>query len=291
MSRHVVPMAGLASGTRGHPQDIQNRMCALDRTYLLDTVAPQYERDGIVFPISVLMPEEIVACRSAFEELVAHLDPGIETVRWTHLFFRWAYDLATHPAVVDAVEAILGPDIFIRGTIIMCKQRHSPSYVSWHQDGAYANVNAYTALSAWIALTDSTAENGCMRMILGSHREQHAHLNHPVRDNLLHKGQEVQAVFDEAEAVDVTLKAGQMSLHHFNIIHGSNPNRSDGKRVGFVIRYVTALDEQVGFPVIRVRGQADCSHLDLAKEPPEGSLEERIYAWKQHELQRQAMSR
>lgn len=266
-------------------------MGALDRTFDLASVVPDYERDGIVFPIPVLRPEEVVAHRSAFEELLTHLDAGTETVRWTHLFFRWAYDLATHPAVVDVVEAILGPDVFIRGTIIMCKQPYSPSYVSWHQDGAYANVNAATSLSAWIALSESTVENGCMRVILGSHQEQHAHLANPVRDNLLHRGQRVQAVFDEAEAVDVTLKAGEMSLHHFNIIHGSNPNRSGGKRIGFVVRYVTSLGKEVNHPVIRVRGQADSGHLDLATPPPQGRLEERIAAWQQHELRRQALSR
>ena len=262
----------------------------MKRTGLQEPLAQRYARDGIVFPIPVMRPEEIAACRSAFEELEAHLDTSIETFRWSHLFFLWAYHLATHAAVVDAVQAILGSNVLIWGTIILNKRPQSPSYVSWHQDGAYANLDAAPALSAWIALTDSSSQNGCIRVIPGSHRERHPHHNFRVQDNLLSLGQQVQRAIDETQAVDVTLKAGEMSLHDFNIIHGSNPNRSDDKRIGFVVRFITCEVEQVGFPVVRVRGQADCSHLDLVKEPPAGSLEERIHAWQAFELQRQAQS-
>jgi ectoine hydroxylase-related dioxygenase (phytanoyl-CoA dioxygenase family) len=70
---------------------------------------------------------------------------------------------------------------------------------------------------------------------------------------------------DESQAVDVVLKPGEMSLHHTNIVHGSSPNTSDGPRIGFVVRFVTNLSTNRDREVMRVRGNADCSHLRLAE--------------------------
>ncbi|HET7114182.1 MAG TPA: phytanoyl-CoA dioxygenase family protein, partial [Pyrinomonadaceae bacterium] len=124
------------------------------------------------------------------------------------------------------------------------------------------------SVSAWIALTVSEPANGCMRVIPGSHK--HGLLEHDnVQDpNLLNRrGERLRMDVDESQAVDVVLRPGEMSLHHTNIVHGSNPNTSDGPRIGFIVRFVTNLSTNRDRPVMRVRGNADCDHLRLV-EPP-----------------------
>jgi ectoine hydroxylase-related dioxygenase (phytanoyl-CoA dioxygenase family) len=183
--------------------------------------------------------------------------------------------------VLDAVEDVLGPDILVWTVSIFPKHAHDPAYVSWHQDGTYWALDTTQVATAWIALTDSTVENGCMRVVAGSHlrpilphRETHA------PDNLLSRGQEVEVEVRDEAATDVVLRAGQMSLHHVNMIHGSNPNRSAGRRVGFAVRFtVPATRQQEGEtqPAVLARGRDAHGHFALAG-PPGGTLEEGIAA-------------
>lgn len=241
----------------------------------------RYEQDGIFFPIRVLNAEEVSRFRTAFEEVEARLGgkPKAVELSQTHLYFRWAYDLATHPAVLDAVEDVLGPDILIWTTSIFPKYPHDPAYISWHQDGTYWGLDSTQVTSAWIALYDSTVENGCMRVVAGSHKQEILpHIDTYARDNLLTRGQEVAVEVKEEEATDVVLNAGEMSLHHVRIIHGSNPNRSDTKRVGFAVRFITPQVRQIGERPVAVlaRGRDDYHHFDLLQAPPSYSLEKGI---------------
>ncbi len=241
----------------------------------------QYDRDGVLSPIRVLASDEALFYRTALEDLETRLGKQQDYAGWCHLYFRWAYDLATHPGVLDVVEDILGPDLLIRATLILCKHPHDPRNVSWHQDGYHSGFDQIPTTSAWIALSDSTSENGCMRVIPGSHKE--GALDHVMLESeeaLLRKGAEVQVEVDETRARDLVLKAGEMSLHQVHIIHGSNPNRSDRKRVGFIVRFVTPEFRQTNAPVVRARGTADCRHLPLLQEPPSGSVGEGIAAWR-----------
>lgn len=244
----------------------------------------RYDREGVVFPIPVLTAAEADTYRAAFEELEDLAGGNLKRVGGAHLFFRWAYELATHPAVLDAVSDMLGDKLLIAGTLIFCKYPHDPAYVSWHQDSLYSNWHLMPTTSAWIALSDSTAANGCMRVIPGSHLHGLvAHRLAPTTMNLLDKGQEVESDVDEARATDLVLRAGEMSLHHGNLIHGSSPNRSDVKRLGFIVRYITDQFRKSAQPVLRARGSSDCSHLNLTKAPPDVSIPEAFTAWKKSE--------
>lgn len=228
-----------------------------------------YERDGILLPLRVLAGEEVERFRRELAPLMAG-EGRAQPVRQPHLSLPWACELATHPKVVDAVESVLGPDVLVHSTIIFFKRPGDGGYVSWHQDGLYATLRAPRLTSAWIALSESTVENGCMRVIPGSHRQGILpHLENPTHDNLLSRGQAIAGV-DEALARDVVLQPGEMSLHHSDIIHGSNANRSDKERIGFIVRFVTPEVERAGHPLVRVRGTAPCPHLDLMSGPPPG---------------------
>ncbi len=249
----------------------------------------RYQRDGVLYPIRVLSQSEAALYRSTLEELEALNDGMIKRLDNAHLFFKWAYRLATHTAVLDAVESILGDDILIDGTLILCKYPHDPSYVAWHQDSVYSRWHLSPSISAWIALSSSTAQSGCMRAIVGSHsRGRLDHEEAKDQDNLLRRGERIGVAVDESEAVNLELGPGEMSFHHCNIIHGSNPNRTDQKRIGFIVRYVTSRIDSQDRPVMRARGSADCRHLKLAEDPAEIDHVGAFALWRDFNRQRQS---
>ena len=234
----------------------------------------RYHRDGVLFPVPALTRNEAARFRAAFEDVTARLGgrPTSQALSQTHLYFPWAYELATHPAILDAVEAVLGPDLLVWTVSIFAKYPRDPGYISWHQDGTYWGLDSPQVATAWVALTDSVVENGCMRVVPGSHRNPILpHKDTYAPQNLLSRGQEVQADVDEKDAVDVILQSGQMSLHHVNIIHGSNPNPSEQSRFGFAIRFTTPKTKQIeGEPptAVLARGRDDYHHFELLPAPP-----------------------
>jgi len=243
---------------------------------VLSEVAEDYERDGLVFPIPVLSSEEVAEYRSALDSIAAHCgESSLKRFDNLHLFFPWAYRLATHGAVLDAVEAVLGPDLVIDGTLVFYKPPRDGSYASWHQDSVYSGWHLTPSISAWIALTPSEPSNGCMRAIPGSHKLGLLdHENIHDDPNLLNRrGERIRMDVDEADAVDIVLRPGEMSLHHTNIVHGSKPNGSDGPRIGFIVRFVTSRTTNRERAVVQARGHGDCSHLKLATPPTDENLE------------------
>jgi non-heme Fe2+,alpha-ketoglutarate-dependent halogenase len=228
-----------------------------------------YERDGTLFPVPVLAAAEVARFRAGLEAVEALLGGRLKRIDHCQLFFPWAYELATHPAVLDVVEDLLGPDLFIHSTRVFSKLPHDPSYVSWHQDGTYSALNSKPAPSIWIALSDSTAANGCVRVIPGSHRQSKLpHVETHAADNLLNHGEEIACEVDESQALDLVLKAGEMSIHHVNLIHGSNPNRSDSRRIGFAISFMTPVVGESRLPVLPARGRRDGGHRFQLAAPP-----------------------
>jgi non-heme Fe2+,alpha-ketoglutarate-dependent halogenase len=246
---------------------------------LTDSQLEAYERDGCLGPIPVLTSEEAAAFRGALEAQEALMGGRLKRMDNCHLFFRWAYDLATHPAVLDVLEDILGPDLFVHSTRIFYKHPYDPAYVSWHQDGTYSQLNSKPAPSAWIALSESNAENGCLRVVPGSHRAgKLPHNETYAPDNLLNHGEEIAVVVVESSARDMILRPGEMSLHHVNLIHGSNPNRSGTKRVGFAVSYITPEAGRSKLPVVRARGTSLNHQFDLLPAPPALTLAEAVRA-------------
>jgi non-heme Fe2+,alpha-ketoglutarate-dependent halogenase len=242
-----------------------------------------FARDGVLFPLPALAGTEVAHYRSAFERLRARLggSPKAAEMSQPQLHYRWAYDLATHPAVLDAIEPLLGPDLLVHSASIFAKRAQDPSFVSWHQDGYYWRLSEPLLVSAWVALADSHAGNGCMRALPGS---QHAEVAHGEAfgepHNMLASGLHVAAAVDEARAVDVVLAAGEMSLHHLNLIHSSNPNRSPEERIGFAIRYTVPGVRQAlpHHAVVLARGRDESGGFELLARPPSDDLEEGLAA-------------
>jgi non-heme Fe2+,alpha-ketoglutarate-dependent halogenase len=250
---------------------------------LSDSQVADYERDGCLCPVTVLSPSEAQTFREALEEQERCMGGYLKRMDNCHLFFRWAYDLAMHPRVLDTLEDILGPDLFVHSTRIFYKHAHDPAYVSWHQDGIYSKLNSKPAPSAWIALSESSQENGCLRVVPGSHRRgKQPHVETYAADNLLNHGEEISVEVDENTVRDLVLSPGQMSLHHVDLIHGSNANRSDKKRIGFAVTYNTPEVRRSHMLVMRARGSSEDHEFELASGPPQLSVAEAIAAHEEY---------
>jgi len=232
----------------------------------------QYREAGYYFPIRVLTTAEAARCRERLETVERELgEPlrGIYRIK-PHLLLTWLADLVRHPAILDAVEDVVGPDILCWNSSFFTKEASSAGYVSWHQDATYWGLSEPDVVTAWVAFTESTPRNGNMQIVPGSHRHQATHVDtfHP--DNLLSRGQEIAVDVDEREAVDIVLAAGEMSLHHVLLVHGSRPNVSGDRRVGFAIRYVPTRVRQladVRDSATLVRGRDTFGHFDLEPRP------------------------
>jgi ectoine hydroxylase-related dioxygenase (phytanoyl-CoA dioxygenase family) len=207
----------------------------------------RYRRDGFLFPVPVLTPAAALEHRRRLEavETLHGGRLGADLRQKPHLLFTWLADLVRHPTVLDAVEDLLGPDLLVWSTSFFIKEARDPAYVSWHQDATYWGLSEPDVVTAWLAITDATVENGAMRMVPGSHGEQLVHRDTFAPHNLLSRGQEIAVEVDEARGVDVVLRAGEMSLHHVRMVHGSPANRSDDRRIGLAIRYIPTRVRQL----------------------------------------------
>lgn len=234
------------------------------------TVIERWKRDGAVFPLPTVTPERLRVYLRALEDLEARRRGRATWIGQPHLAERWAWDLALEPGIVDVVASILGEDVLVYATLILTKPPRDPSLVTWHQDGGTSGFNRAPCVSVWIALRDSLSESGCMRVIPGSHASpQLPHVQSRAANHLLpHNRPEIAVEVDEGAAVDVALRAGEMSLHHPNIVHGSRENRTGAPRTGFIIRYVTPAIPDTRDPVVRARGSLPCPHLAVRAHPP-----------------------
>lgn len=232
----------------------------------------RYRQDGFHFPMRVLSTDEARSYRDRLEETERKLGgPLSGNMRQKpHLLFTWANELAHHPAILDAVEDVIGPDILCWGTTFFTKEAHSPSFVSWHQDATYWGLSTDDVITAWVAFADAPVESGAMRFLPGSHlKKQIAHRDTFAPDNLLTRGQEIAVEVPEGEGVDVPLKAGEMSLHHVLLVHGSGANTTGDRRIGFAIRYIPPHVRQLKArdSAMLVRGRDPYGHFDLEPEP------------------------
>jgi hypothetical protein len=227
-----------------------------------------FERDGYIFPIDVLGPDEVAGHLASLEALEAaragRLPPAMNAK--PHLLLRWLWDLVHDPRIVDPVADLLGPDLLCSGTSFISKSGKDEKFVSWHQDATHWKLSEPRAVTAWLALTPSRRNNGCVRFLPGSHRTVVPHEDTSDPDNLLGRRERVLAEFDEASAVDAELAPGQMSIHHALVIHGSEPNRSGSRRTGFAIRYLPA-------EVAQADGRQNFATLVRGRDPGTFALE------------------
>jgi non-heme Fe2+,alpha-ketoglutarate-dependent halogenase len=238
-----------------------------------------YAENGYLHPIRVFGDTETAEFRRQFDDYTAQnkdlLSKMIPRERravygLTHLMLPWVYQIASHPRVLDAVEAAIGPNILVWGSDWFVKFARDPAFISWHQDGAYWGLNPPKVTTAWIALSPSTLENGCMQVMPGTQKMQLPQRETYALDNALSRGQEIALEVDESKAVALTLDAGDMSLHHIGIAHGSKANSSDQPRIGIAVRYIAPEVVQKGVErqmVQLVRGKDEYGNFEIVAPP------------------------
>jgi non-heme Fe2+,alpha-ketoglutarate-dependent halogenase len=232
----------------------------------------QFHEQGFLAPIRVMPAAEALAyrCRlERFEESAGGPLRG-DFRHKSHLLFPWLADLVRHPRILDAVEDLYGPDLLCWTSNFFIKEKESPAFVSWHQDSTYWGLSRPDVVTAWVAFTPASAGNGAMQVIPGSHRlDQIPHRDTFGKHNLLTRGQEIAVAVDETQAVRLDLEAGEMSLHHVRLVHGSPPNTSDDRRIGFAIRYIpTSVSQTAGEDSASlVRGEDRFGHFALEPRP------------------------
>jgi hypothetical protein len=230
----------------------------------------RYDEEGWVRPAFRLPPARVAAMRDALDDLIRR-NPGVrpeklvsahiegdngEGVKGSADFLALARD----PEIVELVSSVIGEDVILWGCHVFCKPAGDGYETPWHQDGHYWPIRPLATCTAWVALEDSDIGNGCLRVIPGSHRGEqlHDHL-HEDRADLTLQQRMAPGTFDEADAVDVELEAGQMSLHDVYMIHGARPNTSTRRRTGVALRYMPStslfdrslkpVDGKTGVPV------------------------------------------
>jgi non-haem Fe2+, alpha-ketoglutarate-dependent halogenase len=232
----------------------------------------QYQDEGYYAPLRVLSSEQAAALRDRLEMYEARAGRLAGPLRQkSHLLFTWLNDLVRHDRILDAVQDLIGPDILCWGSSFFIKEPRNTAYVSWHQDSTYWGLAPPDVVTAWIAFSDSLPANGAMRVIPASHKQnQVPHRDTFAADNLLSRGQEIMVDVDELQAVTLELKAGEMSLHHVRLIHGSEPNPSATRRIGYAIRYIPTYVRQVAGShdtATLVRGVDGYGHFEPERRP------------------------
>jgi non-haem Fe2+, alpha-ketoglutarate-dependent halogenase len=231
-----------------------------------------YWRDGCVFPIRVISEADAARIRARLEDFEDRTGGPLkgDLRHKSHLLFSWLGDLVRRDRIVDAIEDLYGPNLLCWTTNFFIKEANNPAFVSWHQDSTYWGLDRPDVVTAWVALTPSNRSNGAMGFIPGTHTsDQIPHRDTFARNNLLTRGQEVAVEVDESKAVAIELEPGEMSLHHVRLVHGSPPNPSNDRRIGFAIRYIPTSVSQVAGEdsATLVRGVDEHRHFELEPRP------------------------
>jgi hypothetical protein len=179
-----------------------------------------FKEFGYVAPVRVMSVAQALELRERLEDF----EHGNDKLRKkalnvkSHLLFSWLNDLVRKREVVDAIDDLYGENLLCWASSFFIKDARDPAFVSWHQDSTYWGLSKPDVVTAWVALSEH---------------------------NLLTRGQEVAVDVDQAQAVSIELEPGEMSLHHVRIVHGSPPNASDKRRIGYAIRYIPTYVRQL----------------------------------------------
>ncbi|MGC5562278.1 phytanoyl-CoA dioxygenase family protein [Streptomyces sp. FR-108] len=211
---------------------------------VLEKAAAEYAEQGFSIIRNVVPPEVL-------DETRAHVDwltrkyPELRPEHFHHPLIRndafWAR-LVSDPRLVDIAEFFLGPDVACFTAHYICKPPYDGQPVLWHQDGAYWTLSPMEALTVWLAVDESTKENGCLRMIPGSHelplhkptaRTDEPNMLFSIADETL-----VREWVDKRGVVDIELRPGDVSIHHPQLLHHSEANTSARRRCGLDIGYI-----------------------------------------------------
>ncbi|HEX2590016.1 MAG TPA: phytanoyl-CoA dioxygenase family protein [Rhizomicrobium sp.] len=247
----------------------------MKRHLLSDAEVAHYREHGYVTPQYRLPADVLAGLKGEIESLI----DGNKSIRPEQLVGAHVannkdtgvkgnadlIDFTRHPDILDIVEQVIGPDIIMWGSQVFSKPPGDGMAIPWHQDGQYWPMRPLATVTVWFAIDPATTENGCLRVIPGTHESGlMPHQSTDASGLALNQGL-ADGVFDEKKAVDIVLEPGQISLHHAMLVHGSEPNRSTKRRCGYAVRYMPATSHfERELPPTQI---ASNQALDFANRP------------------------
>lgn len=206
----------------------------------MEDLKQKYDEDGYVIVRNAIDKNLILEAERHVHWLLKN-NPGIRPEQLhTNLLADDPFwlRLAGDKRLIDITEQFLGPDIALFASHYICKPPKTGQPVLWHQDGSYWPLEPMDVITLWLAVTDSTIENGCMKVIPKSQNMSLQETKSRTDiDNVLASSIDDDLV-DESSVLNIILNAGDVSIHHPNIIHGSDSNHSDTWRMGLTLRYI-----------------------------------------------------
>lgn len=240
------------------------------------TQVRDFRANGYLYPLDGLTADEVARYREQLRKTEDHLGGSLMDIDKKfrgnlHFMCRWVDELARTPAILDAVEDLLGPDILLYTSRFFIKEPHSEGIAAWHQDSTYFGLRPHDHVTAWVALCNVTEETGPVEFAVGSHiRGQLQQKSGLIKNSVNTAGQIIVEWFDRTQVDRAILKPGQFSFHHTCTVHQSQPNRSDERRIGLALSYIPTRTRYIGkrrMPACLLRGRDDYNHFDLQPRP------------------------
>ena len=248
-----------------------------------------YHRDGVIGPYRLDSPDVMAPMRERIlTEIIVpgeQLDDPHVDYHDRHLDHETVCRLCRRPELVDRIASLLGPDLLIWRSSLQIKQplaeatgdEERYTEVPWHQDGAYFDLLPVVWVSAWIAITEATVDNGCLQVVRGSHTSTFHHDTDGTRHSF-HQAVPSDAI-DPDDIGVFELEPGEFVLFSENVLHGSGPNHTPRPRIG--------LSPRVTVPFVRVTGNPLYAGRDRARHAPDepreiGLLRGRDYTGRHH---------
>ena len=231
-----------------------------------------YRSKGYISPVSALTSSEAKEIREEIEKIEKKWPGALDGINrnYVHLISPILNKVCLNKNILDAVESIIGKNILICGTTLFIKEKNEKGFVSFHQDAKYIGLEPHNWVTVWLAVTDSNEKNGCMRMLPSSHKDNlKYHEQKFDKNNLLTRGQTIKNI-SLNETDPIILEAGEISLHHPLVVHGSGLNHSDDRRIGFVIQsYIgTNVNQVIGkMYVQKARGEDKHNYHEYSEIP------------------------
>ncbi|MBM3263085.1 MAG: phytanoyl-CoA dioxygenase family protein [candidate division Zixibacteria bacterium] len=223
-------------------------------------IVRKYAEDGFVV-IPNVIDQDLVRETQGHVEWLGKKHPDLRPESYHHDLIvddPFWIRLSTDPRLIDIIEPFIGSNIALFAAHYVSKPARTGRSVGWHQDAASWALEPMEVISIWLAGDDSTPENGCMRVIPGTHKPQRL-FEHQSKNNTENASRsEFDEHVDESKAVDVIVPAGGVSLLDPYAIHGSEANTSDKRRIGLTLRYIPTTTRIMWekFPAYLCRGKA-----------------------------------
>lgn len=250
---------------------------------LSDEAVEHFHSQGFLSPVPVLSPEEVAHFRGCLERFEAKYPDDVKKLKSkSHLLCPWVEDIARHPGILDVYEDLIGPNILCYSMAFRIKDPDGRTHAGWHQDGAYNPIKPILVIGA-LALAECTVAHGCLKVIPGSHKTgvlPHEDTGNP--ESILSRGQYITADIDEAKAVDIVLKPGEIGLFNAGIIHSSGVNLSDERRLILLVEMMPTHTEVRAHrdSGMLVRGVDTYGHVDVDPSPKTEFGPAELAAWR-----------